>query len=91
MHPRRKRSKMVAVVMEKCLCDTDTWSGLVNSQVGGKIYFDRSGDLKLIKQTNGSFTKKTSVTKKINYFSDFISLFSSIAWKTTNFWQGTLK
>ena len=45
--------------MEKCLCDTDTWSGLVNSQVGGKICFGRSGDLKLIKQTNGSFTKKT--------------------------------
>lgn len=38
-------SKMVAVVMEKGMCDTSSWRGLVGSLLGGHLYVDMSGDL----------------------------------------------
>lgn len=42
LHQERTR---VAVVTEKCICDTDTWSGLADRQVGWEIYVDMSGNL----------------------------------------------
>ena len=43
----RKQTKlrMVAVVMEKCMCDTEIWSGLIGMHLGGEMYVDMSGDL----------------------------------------------
>ena len=42
LHQERTR---VAVVTEKCICDTDTWNGLADRQVGWEIYVDMSGNL----------------------------------------------
>ena len=38
-------SKMVAVVMERGMCDTSNWTGLVGSHLGGHMYVDMSGDV----------------------------------------------
>ena len=39
-------SKMVAVVMERKMCDTSKWTGPVGLHLSGKLYIDMSGDLK---------------------------------------------
>ena len=38
------RTRIVAVVMEKCMCNISTWSRLVDFHLGGEIYVDMSGD-----------------------------------------------
>ena len=43
---RKTRKKMVAVVMDKCMCDTKIWTGQVGMHLGGEKYVDMTGDLK---------------------------------------------
>ena len=43
---KKKRSNMVAVLMDKCMCNTNIWTGLVGLHLGGEMYVDMSGDLK---------------------------------------------
>ena len=43
---RKSRLKMVAVVMESCMRDTDRWTGLIGMHLGRQLYVDMSGDLK---------------------------------------------
>ena len=43
---KKTRLKMVAVVMESCMCDTSRWDGSIGIHLGGEIYVDMSGDLK---------------------------------------------
>ena len=42
----KARSKMIPVVMEKSMCSTSKWSGLVGYHLGGEMFVDMSGDLK---------------------------------------------
>lgn len=42
---KKTKFKMVAVVMEKCMCDTSIWIGLIGMGLGGDIFVDMSGDL----------------------------------------------
>ena len=42
---RKTSSKMVAVVMDKSMHDTKTWTGSVGMHLGGEMYVDMSGDL----------------------------------------------
>ena len=42
---KKTSSKMVAVVMEKCMLDTRTWTGLIGMHLGGEMYVDMSGEL----------------------------------------------
>lgn len=41
---KKTKSRMVAVVMEKCMRDISTWSGLIDFYLGGEMYVDMSGD-----------------------------------------------
>ena len=67
MYASRKKTRLnvVAVVMETCMRDTSTWSGLVDFYLGGEMYVDMSGDFenKTFKSTNGSFSKRASVQR----------------------------
>lgn len=38
-------SKMIAVVMEKCMSNSRKWTGSVGMHLGGKMYVDMTGDL----------------------------------------------
>ena len=42
---KKTRSKMIPVVMEKCMLDTRKWRGLIGMYLGGEMYLDMSGDL----------------------------------------------
>ena len=42
---KKKRSEMVPVVMEKCMRNTDSWSGLIGFNLCKEMYVDMSGDL----------------------------------------------
>ena len=42
----KARSKMIPVVMEKSMCSTSKWSGLVGYHLLGEMFVDMSGDLK---------------------------------------------
>ena len=42
---KKTRSKMVPVVMEKCMLNTSTWSGLFDFNLCREKYVDMSGDL----------------------------------------------
>lgn len=39
------RKKLVAVVMEKQMCNSNTWMGLIGLTLGGQLFVDMSGDL----------------------------------------------
>lgn len=39
------KSKMIPVVMEKSMCSTSKWSGLVSFHLGGEMFVDMSGNL----------------------------------------------
>ena len=41
----KTKLKMVAVIMEKCMCDTKRWFGLIGAHLGGEKFIDMSGDL----------------------------------------------
>ena len=41
----KTRAKMVPVVMEKSMRDSDSWSGLVGINLRGEMYVDMSGDM----------------------------------------------
>ena len=42
---KKTKLKMVAVIMEKCMCDTKRWIGLISVHLGGEKFIDMSGDL----------------------------------------------
>ena len=41
----KTNSKMIAVVMEKCMSNSHEWTGAVGMHLGGRIYVDMTGDL----------------------------------------------
>ena len=41
---KKTRSRIVAVVMETCMRDINSWSGLVDFHLGGEMYVDMSGE-----------------------------------------------
>ena len=41
----KTRAKMVPVVMEKLMCDSTPWVGLVGINLGSEMYVDMSGDI----------------------------------------------
>ena len=40
----KTRLKMVAVVMDKCMCDTKIWTGQIGLHLGGEKYVDMTGN-----------------------------------------------
>ena len=42
---KKTKSKMIAVVMDKCMCDAKSWTGLVGLHLSGEKYVDLTGDL----------------------------------------------
>ena len=38
------RTRIVAVVMKKCMCNISTWSGFVDFHLGGEMYVNMSGN-----------------------------------------------
>lgn len=42
----KTRSKMIPVVLDKCMCDPKRWTGQVGMHLGGEKYVDMTGDLK---------------------------------------------
>ena len=42
---KKTRTKMVAVVMDKCMCDAKSWTGQVGIHLGGEKYVDLTGNL----------------------------------------------
>ena len=56
----KTRSKMVPVVMEKCMLKTSTWSGLVDFNLCRELYVDMSGDL----EDNLYLSKQIKLLKK---------------------------
>ena len=43
---KKTKLKMVAVIMEKCMHDTEEWIGLIGLHLGGQKFLDMSGDFK---------------------------------------------
>ena len=41
----KTKSKMIAVIMEKCMKNPFKWTGSVGMHLGGKVYVDMTGDL----------------------------------------------
>ena len=50
---KKTRLKMVAVVMDSCMVDTNSWTGSIGMHLGGEIYVEMSGDL-----NNKSYLRK---------------------------------
>ena len=62
---KKTRLKMVPVVMEKCMLDTNTWNGLVGFNLCREMYVSmhewKLGGYNLFKSANEYFTKRTSI------------------------------
>ena len=41
----KTRSKMIPVVLDKCMCDPKRWTGQVGMHLGGEKYVDMTGDV----------------------------------------------
>ena len=50
---KKTRLKMVAVVMESCMVDTNRWTGSIGMHLGGEMFVEMSGDL-----NNKSYLRK---------------------------------